>query len=78
MRGVSGRALRKPHAAQRIQTMPSLDILVPVVMATALLWWVSRGLSWSRRLIAVAIALAVIVVIVLAERTGYWPDAFRR
>lgn len=58
--------------------MPTLDILIPVMMAVALLWWVSRGLSWTRRLIAVAIALAVIVVIVLADRNGYWPDAFRR
>lgn len=58
--------------------MPSLEIIVPVVMATALLWWVSRGLSWTKRLIAAAVALAVIVLVVLADQSGYWPDAFRR
>jgi hypothetical protein len=58
--------------------MPSLDVIVPTVMAAALLWWVSRGLSWTRRLIAVAVALAVIVIVVLADQSGYWPAAFRR
>ena len=56
--------------------MPSLDILAPVLMCCALLWWVSRGMNWSTRLIVTAITLAVIVAIVVIERSGVWPDQF--
>lgn len=56
----------------------SLDIVVPVVMSCALLWWVSRGMSWTNRLIVAAITLAVVIVIVGLEQAGYWPDQFRR
>jgi hypothetical protein len=48
-----------------------LDIIVPVVMSGALLWWVSRGMSWSTRLVVTAITLAAIVCIVLFERSGF-------
>jgi hypothetical protein len=58
--------------------MPPLEIIVPVVMATALLWWVSRGLSRTQRLVAAAVTLAVVILVVLADQSGYWPDAFRR
>jgi hypothetical protein len=34
-----------------------LDIIVPVVMSCALLWWVSRGMSWTTRLVVTAITL---------------------
>jgi hypothetical protein len=47
------------------------DIIVPVVMGCALLWWVSRGTSWTRRLVATAITLAVIICVVLLERSGF-------
>ena len=57
--------------------MPPLDIVVPVVMSCALLWWISRGMAWSTRLAVAAITLAVIVFNYLAERAGYWPG-FRR
>ena len=57
--------------------MPSLDILAPVVMCCALLWWVSRGMSWNTRLVVAAITLAVIVCIVVIERAGFWPDISR-
>ena len=57
--------------------MPPLDIVVPVVMSCALLWWISRGMAWSTRLAVAAITLAVVVGIFLAERAGYWPG-FRR
>lgn len=57
--------------------MPPPEIVVPVVMSCALLWWVSQGMTWSRRLAVAAITLVVIVAIVLAERAGYLPD-FRR
>jgi hypothetical protein len=47
-----------------------LDILVPVLMCVALLWWVSRNLSWSAMLMAVAVTLAVIVGVLLAQNAG--------
>ena len=45
-----------------------LDVIAPVVMCCALLWWVGRGLSWTARLVATAITLAVIIGIVWFER----------
>jgi hypothetical protein len=47
-----------------------LDIIVPVIMSCALLWWVSRGMSWTTRLVVTAITLAVIICVVLVERSG--------
>ena len=47
-----------------------LDIIVPVIMGCALLWWIGRGISWTARLVAAAVTLAVIVCIVLFERSG--------
>jgi hypothetical protein len=58
--------------------MPSLDIIAPVVMSCALLWWVSRGMNWNTRLTVAAVTLVIIVCIVLIERSGFWPDQFRR
>jgi hypothetical protein len=49
-----------------------LDIIVPVLMSCALLWWVSRGMSWITRLTVAALALAVIICIVLIERSGFF------
>lgn len=46
-----------------------LDIIVPVIMGCAMLWWVSRGMSWTHRLVAAAVTLAVIIVVVLFERS---------
>jgi hypothetical protein len=48
-----------------------LDTIIPVVMSCALLWWVSRGMSWTRRLVVAAITLAVIICILLFERSGF-------
>jgi hypothetical protein len=48
-----------------------LDIIVPVVMCCAMLWWVTRGISWTRRLLVAAITLAAIGCIVLFERAGF-------
>jgi hypothetical protein len=47
-----------------------LELIVPVVMSCALLWWVSRGMSWSTRLLVTAVTLGVIVCIILFERSG--------
>lgn len=56
----------------------SLQIVVPVLMSCALLWWISRGMSWTNRLIVAAITLVVVIVIVAIEQAGYWPNQFRR
>ena len=57
--------------------MPSLDIIAPVVMCCALLWWVSRGRTWNTRLMIAAVTLVIIVCIVLLERGGFWSDPRR-
>jgi hypothetical protein len=48
-----------------------LDIIVPVVMSCALLWWVSRGMTWTTRLVVAIVTLALIICIVLFERSGF-------
>ena len=48
-----------------------LDIIVPVVMSCALLWWIGRGLSWTARLATAAVTLVLIVGVLLFERG--WP-----
>jgi hypothetical protein len=58
--------------------VPSLEIIAPVFMGCVLLWWVSRGMSWSQRLTVAVITLVVILALLLIERAGYWPDQFRR
>lgn len=49
----------------------SLDIIVPVLMSVALLWWIGRALNARAMLIATAITLAVIVVVVAAQNAGW-------
>jgi hypothetical protein len=51
---------------------PSLDIVVPVLMCCAMLFWIGRSLSWTQRLAATAVTLAVIIVVVWVERSGSW------
>jgi hypothetical protein len=46
-----------------------LDIVVPVIMGCALLWWVSRGMGWTRRLAVAAVTLVIIIVVLLFERS---------
>ena len=50
-----------------------LDIIVPVIMGCALLWWVSRDMNWTTRLVVTVVTLVVIVVVVLLERSGFKP-----
>ncbi len=57
-------------AALTAEVWLQLDIIVPVVMSCALLWWVGRGMRWTMRLAVSAVTLAVIVCIVLFERAG--------
>jgi hypothetical protein len=47
-----------------------LDIVIPVLMSCALLWWVSRGMTWLTRLAVTAVTLALIVCVLLAERAS--------
>lgn len=37
-------------------------------MSCALLWWVSRGMSWTMRLVVAAITLAIVGGVLLFER----------
>lgn len=48
-----------------------LDIIVPVLMSSALLWWISRGMTWTARLTVVAVTLVLIFCILLFERSGH-------
>lgn len=48
-----------------------LDIIVPVLMAAALLWWIGRGMSGRSILIAVAFTLGVIVTVVAIQNMGW-------
>jgi hypothetical protein len=48
----------------------NLEILGPVLMCCALLWWFGQGMSWTRRAAVTAVTLAVIVCILLFERWG--------
>lgn len=45
-----------------------LDLVVPVLMSCALLWWVGRGLSWTARLVTAAVTLVLIICVLLVER----------
>jgi hypothetical protein len=44
------------------------DIVIPVLMGCALLWWIGRGMGWTTRLTVATITLVVIVGILLLER----------
>jgi hypothetical protein len=48
-----------------------IELIIPVVMCCALLWWVGRGMNWTTRLAVTAITLVVIVCVVLIERSGF-------
>ncbi|QDP26014.1 hypothetical protein [Bradyrhizobium cosmicum] len=45
-----------------------LDLVIPVLMSCAMLWWVSRGLSWTARLATAAVTLVLIICVLLVER----------
>lgn len=49
----------------------SLDIIVPVLMAAALLWWIGRGMSRRSILLATAFTLGVIVTVLLIQNIGW-------
>ena len=55
-----------------------MEIFVPLLMGVTLIWLIGRGTPWNAKLMTLAVTLAVIVLIVVLERSGFWPDAFRR
>jgi hypothetical protein len=48
-----------------------LDIIVPILMGAALLWWIGRGMSGRGLLIATAATLAVIAGVLLVQNAGW-------
>jgi len=48
-----------------------LDIIVPVLMGAALLWWIGRGMGGRAMLIATAATLAVIAGVLLVQNAGW-------
>lgn len=48
-----------------------LDIIVPIVMSCALLWWIGRRMDWTTRLVVTVITLVVILGVLLLERSGF-------
>jgi hypothetical protein len=48
-----------------------LDIIVPVLMGCALLWWVGRGIDGATRLAVATVTVAIIIGILLFERSRY-------
>ena len=65
MDGVEGEARSE---RQRVST--PLDILVPVLMGAALLWWIGRGMGTRAILLATFVTLAVIAGVMLIENRG--------
>ena len=49
-----------------------LELIMPVLMYCAMLWWVGRRFSWTQRLAVTAVTLVVILVVVLFERGGFF------
>jgi uncharacterized membrane protein YjdF len=47
-----------------------LNVIVPVLMCCAMLWWVGRRFSWTTRLAVTAITLVVIICVLLLEGRG--------
>jgi hypothetical protein len=48
-----------------------LELIVPVLMSCALLWWVSRGMTWTTRLTVAVVTLVLIFCILLFERSSH-------
>lgn len=44
------------------------EILVPLLMGCALLWWIGKGMTWPTRIAVIAVTLAIVVGVVLFER----------
>jgi hypothetical protein len=58
---------RRAESEGRLQ----LELIVPVLMGCALLWWVSRGMTWTTRLTVAAVTLVLIFCVLLFERSSH-------
>jgi hypothetical protein len=47
-----------------------LDLVVPIVMYCAMLWWIGRRFNWTQRLVITMVTLTLILIVVLVERGG--------
>ena len=47
-----------------------LDLVVPVVMYCAMLWWIGRRFNWTQRLVITVVTLTLILVVLLVVRGG--------
>ncbi len=47
----------------------SAEIVVPVLMSCALLWWIGRGMQWMTQLVVAAGTLGLILIVLLVERS---------
>ena len=45
-----------------------LDLIVPVIMGCALLWWVGREMSFTARLTMAAATVALILAVLMFEQ----------
>ena len=50
----------------------SLDVIMPVLMGAALLWWIGRRMSGRSLLITTAVTLAIIVGVLLVQNSIGW------
>jgi hypothetical protein len=48
-----------------------LNLIIPVVIGCAMIWWIGRRMSWTRRLVVMAITLVVIICVLWFERSGF-------
>jgi hypothetical protein len=48
-----------------------LELIVPVLMSCALLWWIGRGMTWTTRLTVAAVTLVLIFCVLLLERSSH-------
>lgn len=68
---MDGLAEPAPLLLDRNRKMNSpLDLIVPIVMGAALLWWIGRGMGGRAMLIATAATLAVIAGVLLVQNAG--------
>ena len=53
---------------QRYEADLQLDLIVPVIMGCALLWWVGREMSFTARLTMAAATVALILAVLMFEQ----------
>ena len=66
-----GRRLRRRALSGDRGSPFQLDTIVPVIMGCAMLWWVSRGMTWTTGLVVSVVTLALIICILLFEHSSF-------